>query len=276
MELLGGYRRELAFYRDIAGRAPLGTPDVYVARMADDSADFVLVMEDLMKWENADHLAGGLSIERARLCIQQLAGLHSWSIDPSNSAALQVFPSFDMPAVRDLLVAAFGPGWEIYRTHSAAPVPESVACFAERFTEHAATALDGLTERSMLLHGDIRADNMFFSGEKMKVVDFQFACVGAGAADIAYLVSQGLPTEIRRGQDETLLRGYLQDLGDIGYSFDEAWRHYRLATGFLIVLPVITLLGWDALPQRSRDLCLTLTDRAVATIADIDALEVFG
>ncbi len=275
MELLGGYRRELAFYRDIAGRAPLGTPHVYAARMADDSADFVLVMEDLREWENADHLAG-LSIERARLCIQQLAGLHAWSIEPSNNSALQAFPSFDMPAVRDLLVPAFGPGWEIYRTHSAAPVPQSVARFAERFTEHAATALDGLTERSMLLHGDIRADNMFFSGDRMKVVDFQFACVGAGATDIAYLVSQGLPTEIRRGQDETLLRGYLQDLGDIGYSFDEAWRHYRLATGFLIVLPVITLLGWDALPQRSRDLCLTLTDRAVATIADIDALEVFG
>jgi aminoglycoside phosphotransferase (APT) family kinase protein len=181
-----------------------------------------------------------------------------------------------MAAVRDLLVPAFGPGWEIYRTHSAAPVPESVARFAERFTEHAATALDGLTERSMLLHGDIRADNMFFSGDRMKVVDFQFACVGAGAVDIAYLVSQGLPADIRRGQDETLLRGYLRDLGDVGYSFDEAWRHYRLATGFLIVLPVITLLGWDALPQRSRDLCLTLTDRAVATIADIDALEVFG
>ncbi|MCV7346641.1 phosphotransferase [Mycolicibacterium rhodesiae] len=275
MELLGGYRRELAFYRDIASRAPMDSPHVYAARMADDCADFVLVMEDLRDWDNADHLAG-LSIERARLCIQQLAGLHAWSVEPSNIAALRVFPSFDMPAVRDLLVPAFGPGWEIYRTHSAAPLPESVSRFAERFTEHAASALDGLTERSMLLHGDIRADNMFFSGEEMKVVDFQFACVGAGAADIAYLVSQGLPTEIRRGQDETLVRGYLQDLGDIGYSFDEAWRHYRLATGFLIVLPVITLLGWDALPQRSRDLCLTLTDRAVAAITDIDALEVFG
>ncbi len=110
----------------------------------------------------------------------------------------------------------------------------------------------------------------------MKVVDFQFACVGAGGvADIAYLVSQGLPTDTRRGQDEALLRDYLDDLGAVGYSFDEAWRHYRLATGFLIVLPVITLIGWDALPQRSRDLCLTLTDRAVATIAEIDALEVF-
>lgn len=274
MELLGGYRRELAFYRDIAGRAPMDAPHVYAARMADDSVDFVLLLEDLQDWDNADHLAG-LSLERARLCIAQLAGLHAWSVQPSNTAALQVFPRFDMPAVRDLLVPAFGPGWDVYRAHSDAPVPESVARFAERFTEHAATALAGLTERSMLLHGDIRADNMFFAGDRMKVVDYQFACVGAGAADIAYLVSQGLPTEIRRGQDEALLRGYLDSLGDIGYSFDEAWRHYRLATAFLMVLPVITLIGWDALPKRSRDLCLTLTDRAVATIADIDALEVF-
>jgi hypothetical protein len=274
MELLGGYRRELAFYRDIADRAPMGTPHVYTARIADDSADFVLLLEDLCDWENADHLAG-LSIDRARLCIEQLAGLHAWSEQPSNTAALQVFPSFDLPAVRDLLVPAFGPGWDIYRANSSAPVPEAVAHFAERFTEHAPTALDGLTERSMLLHGDIRADNLFFSGDRMKVVDFQFACVGAGAADIAYLVSQGLPTDIRRGQDEALLRGYLDDLGEVGYSFDEAWRHYRLAACFLMVLPVITLIGWDALPQRSRDLCLTLTDRAVATIADIDALKVF-
>jgi hypothetical protein len=274
MELLGGYRRELAYYRDIAGVAPMDTPHVYTARMADDSADFVLLLEDLRDWDNADHLAG-LSAERARLCIAQLAGLHGWSVQPSNVAALQAFPSIDMPAVRDLLVPAFGPGWDVYRMHSEAAVPADVARFAERFSEHAATALAGLTERSMLLHGDIRADNMFFAGDRLKVVDFQFACVGAGAADIAYLVSQGLPTEIRRGQDEALLRGYLDELGDIGYSFDDAWRHYRLATGFLMVLPVITLIGWDALPERSRALCLTLTDRAVATIADIDVLEVF-
>jgi hypothetical protein len=42
-----------------------------------------------------------------------------------------------------------------------------------------------------------------------------------------------------------------------------------------MLLPVITLNGWDALPERSRQLCLTLTDRAVAAIAAIDALEVF-
>src|SRR5438067_1164895 len=58
MELLGGYRRELSFYRDVAGNAPIQTPRVYAAQMVDGSADFVLLLEDLCDWDNADHLAG--------------------------------------------------------------------------------------------------------------------------------------------------------------------------------------------------------------------------
>jgi hypothetical protein len=57
--------------------------------------------------------------------------------------------------------------------------------------------------------------------------------------------------------------------------FRPAWRHYRFAVAYLMLLPVIILIGWDALPERSRALCLKLTERAVATIDEIDALEVF-
>ncbi len=275
MELLGGYRRELSFYREVAGRAPMDTPRVYTARMADDGVEFVLLLEDLSDWDNADHLAG-LSIDRVRICIGQLAGLHAWSREP---AVLEQFPSIDTAVARDLLVPAFGPGWEVYRAHTSANVPSVVSAFAERFAERAVAALPVLTERDMLLHGDIRADNLFFSGDRMKVVDFQFTACGAGAADVAYLVTQGLPTAVREGRDEALLREYLGHLtahGVSDYGFDEAWRHYRFAAVYLMVLPVITLNGWDAMPERSRRLCLTLTDRAVAAIDTIDALEVFA
>jgi thiamine kinase-like enzyme len=277
MELLGGYRRELAFYQKVVGRAPIQTPRVYAARMAENSADFVLVLEDLQDWENADHLAG-LSMDRARLCIAQLAGLHAWSLVASNDTVLQSFPSVDTPIARDIFLPAFGLGWQIYRENTSAHVPPAVARYSERFAEQAPAALRALTERSMLLHGDIRADNMFFAGDELKIVDFQFASRGVGAADIGYLVSQGLPTQDRHGNDEMLVREYLDHLAQCGitdYSFDDAWRHYRFAVAYLMVLPVITLNGWDLMPDRSRKLCLTLVDRAVATIDDIGALEVF-
>lgn len=96
---------------------------------------------------------------------------------------------------------------------------------------------------------------MFFDGDRLKVVDFQFTERGVGAADIGYLVSQGLPSNVRRGQDQDLVREYLENLEALGvtdYSFDDAWRHYRFAVAYLLVLPVITLVGWDAQSCVSR------------------------
>jgi hypothetical protein len=198
MELLGGYKRELSFYERVAGHAPVDTPHVYAARLAEGSADFVLVLEDLHDWENADHLAG-LSVDCAHLGIGQLAGLHAWSVDSANADALEPFPRLDAPIARDLFLPVFAPAWHVYLDKSSVPVPSRVTRFAERFAENAPQALGALTERSMLLHGDIRADNMFFAGPRLKVGDVQMAVRGAGAADIAYLVSQGLPTDVRRG-----------------------------------------------------------------------------
>jgi aminoglycoside phosphotransferase (APT) family kinase protein len=250
---------------------------VYAARIVENSADFVLVLEDLCDWANADHLAG-LSLDRARSCIAQLAGLHAWSTSPANADVLAAFPSIDTPMTRDLLPAAFSAGWQIYRDNATATVPPAVAKYAERFAQLAPTAIDALSERSMLIHGDIRADNMFFSGDELKVVDFQLVGRGAGATDIGYLVSQGLPTELRTGSDEMLVREYLDQLSSYGvsdYSFDEAWRHYRYAVAYFVVLPAMPLLSWDSLPERSRRLCMRLVERAIATIDETDAVEVF-
>src|ERR1700736_807720 len=133
MDMMGGYAREFAFYQRVAGRAPLGTPRVHAAKIATDSTDFVLVLEDLGDWDNADHLAG-LSLEQVRLGIVALAGLHAWSTDPANSAALQAFPSLDTEVTRGVLPAVFAQGWQVYREHAAVPVPPAVARYAERFT----------------------------------------------------------------------------------------------------------------------------------------------
>jgi hypothetical protein len=60
------------------------------------------------------------------------------------------------------------------------------------------------------------------------------------------------------------------------YPFDEAWRHYRFAVAYFVVLPAMPLLSWNTLPERSRQLCMRLVERAVATIDEINAMEVFA
>lgn len=275
MEMLGGYTREVNFYANVAGRAPMGTPEVYL--VAQDSTNFVLVLEDLCDWENADY-ATGMTLERARSCVTQLAGLHAWSSDPANADVVESFPSMDTAMMRDLLPGAFGMGWQAYRENASAPIPQTAQAFAENFARHAPTALKALTERTTLVHGDFRADNLFFADDKLKVVDFQFAARGAGAADLAYLAGQGLPTALRSGRDEELLAEYLEQLAERGvrdYTFDDAWRHYRFAVGYQMALPVVALLGAVTMTERAHQLCMTLIARAIATFDDINAMEVF-
>jgi len=275
MDLVGGYAREVAFYAQVAGRAPLRTPHVFAAQLAPDSSDFVLVLEDLGGWDNADHLAG-LSLDRTRQCIAALAGLHGWSALPENAEIVQQFPSLDSPIARQLFPALFAEGWEVYREHARVSTPPAVSAFAEGFAGHAPTALAALGERDVLVHGDIRADNLFFRDGELAVVDFQLAARASGLVDVAYLVSQGLTTRERGERDEPLVREYLALLGDEDLAFDDAWRHYRFAVAFFLAFPVIALRGWDLLPERSRELCLRLVERSIATIDDIDALAVFS
>lgn len=278
IDLVGGYRREVMFYELVAGRAPMSTAAVYAARMAEGSSDFILVLEDLEGWDNADHLAG-LSLERARQCIAQLADLHAWSARPANADLVRAFPRLDGPVARRVFPALFAEGWQIYREHARTPVPAAVAAYAERFGGHAATALDALSEREWLVHGDIRADNLFFRDGRLAVVDFQLTSRAAGPVDVGYLVSQGLTTAARCGRDEELLGGYVERLADGGvrdYGFDQAWRHYRFAVAFFLLFPVIAIRGWDLLPERSRELCLCLVERAIEAIEDIDALAEFS
>jgi aminoglycoside/choline kinase family phosphotransferase len=276
MDLVGGYARELTFYGQVAPSAPLRTPRAHAAQMAADSTDFVLVLEDLRSWENGDHYAG-LPLVRARACIAQLTGLHAWSTQ--NEAIADAFPSLDSPIARQVFPALFAEGWQVYREHARTPVPPAIARHAERFGERAAVALEALAERRMLIHGDIRADNLFFAGDAIAIVDFQLAARATGIVDVAYLVSQGLTTQERGGHDEQLVREYLELLAQNGvtdYGFGEAWRHYRLAVAFFLVFPVVAIRGWDALPERSRELCLRLIERSIATIKEIDALAAFG
>jgi len=157
------------------------------------------------------------------------------------AVALQHVAFEDLGTLHPLLLAQ---GWQVYRQHSAAHVAPSVVRHAERFAHRAGTALTVLAEQDVLVHGDIRADNVFFSGDGCKIVDYQMTARGVGAIDIAYLVSQGLPTVLRVGRDAELVRGYLDELAS------RSLRTGRSAD-MLALEPVISRLMLGAL-DRAR------------------------
>ena len=275
MDAIGGYDRELVFYEHIAHRAPLRAPRAHHVGRGRDTADFMLVLEDLQGWENGNHF-DGLSMSRARGTLSALAGLHAWSSDPSRAPGVQdLVASLDNARYRTSMPALFASGWPVYLEHARRRPSNRIDEFARSFRDHFPALLDGLTERDELIHGDIRADNVLFRDDQVAIIDFQMMARATGLTDVAYLVSQGMTTAERGGRDRELLEAYLQayaSAGGASYPLVDAWRHYRLGVLMGFAFPISPLYRWDTLSSAIQELCLRLVARSIATIEDIDAL----
>jgi hypothetical protein len=264
------YQREVVFYRDLARSCPLRTPHAYYAEF-EESGAMVLLLEDLGRLEAPDHLEG-LQLGRAGLVIDRLAEFHAWGASPN-------CPSLDpaiFPAVVDQvgqLGSVIPRGWETYLANRRRDHPPAVDRLIERLPELTLELAASLTNPACLAHGDLRVDNLFFAGNDVAVVDFQFCTRASGIYDVAYLLSQGLDTTVRRGHDRELVGRYVRALRSAGLSIDDdtAWDQYLRATALLVVFPLGAILGWPTLGERARDLVLTLIERWAAAAVDVEA-----
>ena len=272
----GMYSREVDYYQAVASAVPLRAPRSYFANRGEETGAFVLVLEDLQNLDAADHLQG-LSIERAERVVEEIAGLHAWSMGPGRALLEALsFPAEDDPLLHALPPIAFSVGWDTYVANARHPLPPAFEGLNARLSAALPRVLEALAEPRGLLHGDLRADNLFFDDAGLPtVVDYQLSRWGAGMTDVAYLMSQGLRTDDRRGHDQRLLDVYQKALVDHGApTLDDEllWQQYRLATLMQIIYPLAAMMGWSDLPDRARDLCLTLVERAIATAIDINAV----
>jgi hypothetical protein len=264
------YQREVVFYRDLASSCPLRTPHAYCAEF-EASGAMVLLLEDLGALEAPDHLEG-LELDRAGLVLDRLADFHAWGASPDR-------PPLDpavFPAVVDhvgQLGAVFPLGWPTYLANRRHDHPPAIDRLVERLPDLILKLAASLAAPACLAHGDLRVDNLFFAGNDVAVVDFQFCTRASGIYDVAYLISQGLDTTVRRGRDRELFGRYLSALRSTGLSIDvdTAWDQYVRATALLLAFPLGAILGWSTLGERARDLVLTLIERWTAAAVDVEA-----
>ena len=118
-----GYRSEHAFYTGVADRVKIPTPQCFHCEIANDGADFVLLLADMAPAVQGDQI-GGCTPEEAGLAVAALAGLHgpTWC-DPAwrHSQALAM-PMPDEAAASgmgevarmaaDMTLDKLGPGYE--------------------------------------------------------------------------------------------------------------------------------------------------------------------
>lgn len=274
------YRSEHAFYTEIADTLAVPLPRCYHCALADDGAQFVLLLADMAPAEQGDQIAG-CSTAEARLAVAALAGLHGprWGDPAWLTLAATVMPKPDEATARglgDITMLAVATTLEKLGPRMSAEDVDTV-------TRCGAAIADWLLrspERFSLLHGDYRADNLLFDPARsaVTVVDWQTLAVGLPARDLAYFLATSLPPAERAEYERDLVDVYHRaltryEIGD--YDAETCWQDYRFG---MLQVPLITTLGhaFSAATDRGDEMALTMLTRGSRAIRELGTLDLLG
>jgi len=272
------YEREVSFYREVGPSAGIRIPTMHFGAADPQSGDFVLLMEDLAPARIGDQLAG-CSAHDARSAIGAIAKCHALWWENPRLKSLAWLPATNDP-INHFAQFAYQGCWEPFVQFVGAKMTPALRRTGEALANNVVRMLDGFVERpTTLLHGDYRADNLFFGGAGQGVpavaaVDWQVSSRGAGAFDLAYFLSGNLSTENRRSSEMDLLKHYadiLRDNGVQGYGFESCLEDYRFGVLFCLVYSVIVIGTLDPTNERGVAVFHANFERVAAAIADLDA-----
>jgi len=276
-DVLGFYARELAFYDQIAPGAPFSAPAIHGSKMAEDSTDFVLVMEDAGNLRSVDQLEG-VSLDDAKTALTKMAEFHSAWWEHDDIASLS---GTFLPVKNDVYLAAlpgvFEGGWAPCQEAAGDLLTPETVAFGNRFGSLVPWLLEEMMTPTTFVHGDWRSDNVFYGDDdSITMIDFQISGFGCGIYDVAYFIGQSVDSDVRHGKDEELVRHYLSVLAANGvdYDFDAAWEKYKVVLSHCFIYGVSSFASWEHWSGRQRELMLTMLDRSVRAITDNDALSV--
>lgn len=274
--LYGVYEREVRFYRDVAATVELRTPEVYFSAFDPASGDCVILLEDLAPAASPDQVAG-ISLGELTEAIDGIASLHArWWAHPRLDELRAIMPRAAEPPYADVA--------ENFR----ACLPSALEALGARghhglvrVSRRLAGAIEGLlsaisTPPLTLCHGDFRTDNLMFrehpDGRELTVIDWQVVMQARGPFDLGYLMGGAVPTDLRRKNEDELLRRYhgrLVGLGVAGYGFDECRLDYRRSVLFSLVYWVEGLALADPSSSRAAALFGCWADRLAAAVDDL-------
>jgi hypothetical protein len=271
------YDKEVRFYREMGPEAGIRVPKVHHADSDPASGDFVLLLEDLAPARLGDQLEG-CSAQEARLAVESIARCHArWWRDPRLSSFAWL-PATNDP-VHHFAQPVFQQCWPAFVQFVGDKLTPDLRRTGETLAPNVVRMLDGVAGwPTTLVHGDYRADNLFFGGPRggaaVAAVDWQVSSRGGGAFDLAYFLSGNVTTPTRRAVEKDLLRLYVDTLAANGvadYGFDECFAHYRFGVLYCLVYSVIVIGTLD--PSNARGLAMFHAnfERVAAAIADLDA-----
>lgn len=267
------YEREVYFYERVADSVSFRVPHCYYAAMDPDTHGPVLLLEDL--GDTCIPQTLGCTWEQAKLVASELARFHARWWGRVDTLAADVH-SLDSVEYLDNIRTTFSDSWPDCERLAGERMPAVLRAVCGRWATDAVGPLGSIiASPATLCHGDLRLDNLRFEDGHIVAFDFQLLARGNGVADLAYFVSQSVPTHLRAGRDAEILDHYLRVLADEGIHYDPeaAMRVYRAAVLYMLIFPVTLYHTFDELPPDGQALTAAMLDRAVATIEELRAWE---
>lgn len=239
VEAFDFYRREIAFYRDVAHLTTMRSPRSYYGDV-DDANESILIMQDMQGYTPGDHAAGA-SREVTEGLVRQLAALHGPLWGRVDVPPFDAVP-FHRSTVHGDNYVNFAPAmWEATARNHPTLIPPELAANRQRFLDAILPLQEWLTsEPRTFVHGDFRLGNILFSdvpGEPAVVIDWQTAQRSKGILDVAYLLSLNLRFEDRREWEHEIVDLYCSELTAYGVDYDPAvaFEDYKKASTYIWV-----------------------------------------
>lgn len=270
---LGFYRSEVMFYRELAHRAVIHTPKVYVAEYDANDGNFVLLLEDMAPAITGDHMQG-CSVDNARKALTEGAMLHAafW-----NDAELERQPWLYVPPgaqgfyTTELLESS----WDYFVANYATQMDPAVIKVCEKFVACHAAWNAPRPAPKCFSHNDFRVDNMLFGGERICVVDWQTSAYLGTGMDVAYFLGSAFDRATRKAVEHDLLREYLAALHARGvkdYDFNHLMADYRHYSFAVLVVAIAATVIVKKTERGDRLFMKMVTDGAYQAI-DNDAVD---
>jgi aminoglycoside/choline kinase family phosphotransferase len=235
-----------------------------------------LLLEDLGGLDVADQLVG-VGPDRAGLAVEHLARAHAqWWHNP-RLRVLTWMPSFGDDVVKQV-AGLCRQLWQPFLALHGAGLPDRAVRLGHRVVDRLEKLLDDVSRPPVtIVHGDFRLDNLFFGAaskhDAVAAVDWQLACRGKGAFDVAYLLGQSMPVEARRRHEMAVLRRWHDGLvrgGVSGYSFDAAVADYRRCA-LVCVAWAVAGTALERADERGRLLARAQVVQSFAAAVDLEA-----
>ncbi|TDU31392.1 ecdysteroid kinase [Panacagrimonas perspica] len=241
---MGFYRSEVMFYQQLAHRAKIRTPKLYVAEI-DKANDFTLLFEDMAPARQGDQFKG-CTLEDARKALKEAAMLHAtfW-----NDKELMAQPWLYVPegAQGFYTTELIERSWDHINKHYTDYLTPEFKLVGDKYVKNHAYWNRPRDFPKTFSHCDFRPDNMLFGGpnDRICVVDWQTSNFLGTGMDVAYFLSGIFDRDTRKANERALLKGYHEDLLAFGvkdYSFDHLMRDYAHYSFAVIAVAIAATL----------------------------------